>query len=323
MISFGFLRNLVWLFLAQFDLFPSLPAAVMWIFLVILTCAFTFIYAFYLISPLTAAWIALKRLNSSRCKVYRNLPIMQSLNDRMMNEWGTPELPRGKKMNQKNEKAARINYMETYLDDLRVRYPGTQWMGQVWYRYDSYKEYQQAEAELITLQQETDELDQNLNQFMKSHRSYREYLRLKSELEQNEQEREDVEATYRREVEEKFAEGHVDICGVRIGTSFIARGAGIITEVLFTPMLRSLLMVFDCSHSPFDECTMTLDASDNIECFNNPMHFMLAAFACVSIIMLYPTAVVARGYLQLIDKDKTIYMQQNFVFIVRLPEQPP
>jgi len=96
--------------------------------------------------------------------------------------------------------------------------------------------------------------------------------------------------------------------------SFVADAAFLITEMLFAPIVRLLLDVFDCHHTSVCEMHMDFEGLEYVECFSTK-HFLLATAACTAIVALYPAAAVARGFLQLMNEGKTIYIQQRYIFL--------
>lgn len=89
----------------------------------------------------------------------------------------------------------------------------------------------------------------------------------------------------------------------------------LLTETFFIPMLRWLVQVFDCHHDIVTPCDLYLDVYPEMQCFSAWQHALIAPLAAFAIIALYPAAAVARSFLQLMDKNKTIYIQQRYTFI--------
>ena len=62
----------------------------------------------------------------------------------------------------------------------------------------------------------------------------------------------------------------------------------ITTNLLYGPMLRTLLSVFDCTHTELGSCSMQLDVMPATQCFEDYWHMFMAALSCTSLMMLLP-----------------------------------
>ena len=91
--------------------------------------------------------------------------------------------------------------------------------------------------------------------------------------------------------------------------NYIADVAFLFTEALFAPFVRMLIQVFDCSH--VTDCSLVMDFTPTTGCFNNMGHILGSILACTAIVALYPAAAVARGFLQLMNQEKSIFIQQR------------
>ena len=94
------------------------------------------------------------------------------------------------------------------------------------------------------------------------------------------------------------------------------RFAMITTNLLYGPLLRMLLTVFDCTHSTLGSCSLTLDVMPGADCFENVWHILLAAVASTALIMLLPGVMVARGSFQMLEPKQDILFQPRHLFLL-------
>eukprot|EP00966_Prymnesium_polylepis_P234765 5430332-Prymnesium_polylepis.1 len=80
------------------------------------------------------------------------------------------------------------------------------------------------------------------------------------------------------------------------GNELKTRFAMITTNLLYGPMLRTLLSVFDCTHKDLGSCSMHLDVMPATLCFEDHWHVLMAALACTALMMLLPGVRTARSH---------------------------
>ena len=100
------------------------------------------------------------------------------------------------------------------------------------------------------------------------------------------------------------------------GNEIKTRVAMITTNLLYGPMLRTLLSVFDCTHTELGSCSMQLDVMPATACFESIWHMLMAAFACTALMMLLPGVMVARGSFQMMEPKQGIFFQPRHLFLL-------
>ena len=96
----------------------------------------------------------------------------------------------------------------------------------------------------------------------------------------------------------------------------LAIGCFVAVEALLASFIRYMMQTFDCSRQ--STCMQILDVNAQWSCCQSTSHRATALAALAALVALYPAVCIARGFLQFMHRDLTIWVQQRLVFVYAL-----